>query len=252
MNVQQFFRFPDPVNETSARIVVALGVVVQAVAFLVLREGWILVPLVYGFARSGPDRADGVAARSVLGAGRDAVRRASTSTSESRLVPGTAQAIRTGRRARLRRRRRRRMDVRRALARRMRCSPRSSSPRRSKRSPPSASGASPTRPSGAATTATTSASGCARRSRGRGSRSTPTRRWPRADLGHDRCPGPSAKHLTPHPPPVGDVGRRGRVVRQRSQRRSPIGPASTRGTLASASGHHTRRIVDASWRALAT
>ena len=42
------FSFPDPVNETSARIVAA-GVVAQAVTFLVLREGWVLVPLVWGF-----------------------------------------------------------------------------------------------------------------------------------------------------------------------------------------------------------
>jgi hypothetical protein len=48
MDVRQFFSFPNPVNETSARLV-AFGVVVQAVAFLVLREGWFLVPLVYGF-----------------------------------------------------------------------------------------------------------------------------------------------------------------------------------------------------------
>lgn len=44
----QLFQFPDPVNETSARVVAA-GVVVQAVAFLVFGEGWLLVPLVYGF-----------------------------------------------------------------------------------------------------------------------------------------------------------------------------------------------------------
>lgn len=43
------FSFPNPVNETSARIV-AGGVVVQAVLFLVLREGWLLIPLTYGFA----------------------------------------------------------------------------------------------------------------------------------------------------------------------------------------------------------
>lgn len=49
MSVRQFFSFPDPVNETSARIV-ALGVVVQAVVFLVSREGWLLAPLVFGFA----------------------------------------------------------------------------------------------------------------------------------------------------------------------------------------------------------
>jgi hypothetical protein len=40
--------FPDPVNETSARLVAA-GVVLQVVLFLVLREGWLLVPLAYGF-----------------------------------------------------------------------------------------------------------------------------------------------------------------------------------------------------------
>jgi hypothetical protein len=48
-DVRQLFRFPDPVNETSARLVAA-GVVVQAVLFLVLREGWVLVPLTFGFA----------------------------------------------------------------------------------------------------------------------------------------------------------------------------------------------------------
>lgn len=48
MGMRRFFSFPDPVNETSARLV-ATGVIVQAVAFLVLREGWLLVPLVYGF-----------------------------------------------------------------------------------------------------------------------------------------------------------------------------------------------------------
>ncbi|MEJ7800438.1 MAG: DUF4395 domain-containing protein [Ilumatobacter sp.] len=46
--MRQFFRFPDPVNETSARLVAA-GVVAQTLAFLALREGWLLVPLVYGF-----------------------------------------------------------------------------------------------------------------------------------------------------------------------------------------------------------
>lgn len=46
--VRQLFQFPDPVNETSARLVAA-GVVAQAAAFLVFREGWILIPLVYGF-----------------------------------------------------------------------------------------------------------------------------------------------------------------------------------------------------------
>ncbi len=46
--VKQLFTFPDPVNETSARVVAA-GVVALGVVFLVVREGWLLVPLVYGF-----------------------------------------------------------------------------------------------------------------------------------------------------------------------------------------------------------
>lgn len=46
--VRSLFSFPDPVNETSARLVAA-GIIVQAVAFLVTREGWVLIPLVYGF-----------------------------------------------------------------------------------------------------------------------------------------------------------------------------------------------------------
>lgn len=46
--MRELFRFPHPVDETSARLVAA-GAVVLAVAFLVLREGWILVPLTYGF-----------------------------------------------------------------------------------------------------------------------------------------------------------------------------------------------------------
>lgn len=47
--MRKLFRFPNPVNETSARVVAA-GVVVQAVVFLVLGSGWVLVPLTYGFA----------------------------------------------------------------------------------------------------------------------------------------------------------------------------------------------------------
>jgi hypothetical protein len=46
--VRKLFSFPDPVNETSARLVAA-GVVIEAALFLVFREGWLLVPLVYGF-----------------------------------------------------------------------------------------------------------------------------------------------------------------------------------------------------------
>jgi len=43
------FSFPDPVNETSARVVAA-GVVALAVLFLAVRSGWVLVPLTFGFA----------------------------------------------------------------------------------------------------------------------------------------------------------------------------------------------------------
>ncbi len=52
----KLFEFPNPVNETSARLV-ATGAVLQGVVFLVFREWWLLVPLAYGFlARvlSGP------------------------------------------------------------------------------------------------------------------------------------------------------------------------------------------------------
>ena len=52
----RLFDFPNPVNETSARLVAA-GVVAQGVAYLVFRQWWLLVPLAYGFlARvlSGP------------------------------------------------------------------------------------------------------------------------------------------------------------------------------------------------------
>ncbi len=46
--MDKLFQFPDPVNETSARVVAA-GVVIQVVVFVLFREGWLLVPLVYGF-----------------------------------------------------------------------------------------------------------------------------------------------------------------------------------------------------------
>lgn len=48
MNVRSIFRFPDTVNETSARLVAA-GVITEAAIFLIFREGWLLIPLVYGF-----------------------------------------------------------------------------------------------------------------------------------------------------------------------------------------------------------
>lgn len=47
--VGKLFSFPDPVNETSARVV-AGGVLLEAALFFVVRDGWALVPLVYGFA----------------------------------------------------------------------------------------------------------------------------------------------------------------------------------------------------------
>ena len=56
IDVRQVFSFPDPVSETSARLV-AVGVVLQGIVFLAVREPWLLGPLVYGFlARilSGP------------------------------------------------------------------------------------------------------------------------------------------------------------------------------------------------------
>jgi hypothetical protein len=54
--VRKLLSFPNPVNETSARLV-AGGVVAQGVAFLVVRQWWVLVPLAYGFVArvlSGP------------------------------------------------------------------------------------------------------------------------------------------------------------------------------------------------------
>lgn len=42
------FGFPNPVNETSARIVAA-GAVLMSIAFVVTGEAWILIPLTYGF-----------------------------------------------------------------------------------------------------------------------------------------------------------------------------------------------------------
>ena len=46
--MRKLLTFPNPVNETSARLV-AGGVAAQAVAFLAVRQWWVLVPLVYGF-----------------------------------------------------------------------------------------------------------------------------------------------------------------------------------------------------------
>ncbi|MBX7160951.1 MAG: DUF4395 domain-containing protein [Acidimicrobiia bacterium] len=46
--MRDLFRFPNPVNEVSARLV-ATGVVIMAVATIALDQAWILVPLCYGF-----------------------------------------------------------------------------------------------------------------------------------------------------------------------------------------------------------
>jgi hypothetical protein len=54
--VSKLFSFPNPANDTSARIVAA-GVVTMAVVFIITGNGWMLVPLTYGFAArvaSGP------------------------------------------------------------------------------------------------------------------------------------------------------------------------------------------------------
>ncbi|MCU1393381.1 MAG: glutaredoxin/malate transporter fusion protein [Ilumatobacteraceae bacterium] len=46
--MRKLFSFPNPVNEVSARLV-AGGVVLQCIAFLVFRQWWQLIPLAYGF-----------------------------------------------------------------------------------------------------------------------------------------------------------------------------------------------------------
>ncbi len=54
--MSKLFSFPNPANDTSARIVAA-GVVTMAVVFIITGNGWVLVPLTYGFAArvaSGP------------------------------------------------------------------------------------------------------------------------------------------------------------------------------------------------------
>ena len=48
VRLRDVFSFPDPVNETSARLVAA-GVGLQGVLFLLVREWWLFVPLVGGF-----------------------------------------------------------------------------------------------------------------------------------------------------------------------------------------------------------
>ena len=46
--MRRWLGFPNPVNETSARLV-ATGVVAQGVVFLAVRQWWVLIPLAYGF-----------------------------------------------------------------------------------------------------------------------------------------------------------------------------------------------------------
>jgi len=46
--MRRWLGFPNPVNETSARLV-ATGAVAQGVVYLVTREWWVLLPLAYGF-----------------------------------------------------------------------------------------------------------------------------------------------------------------------------------------------------------
>jgi hypothetical protein len=46
--MNKLFRFPNPVNEVSARLVAA-GVVVMCAATLAFGQTWIIIPLAYGF-----------------------------------------------------------------------------------------------------------------------------------------------------------------------------------------------------------
>jgi hypothetical protein len=92
---KRIFSFPETVNETSARLV-AFGVVVQSVLFLVIREWWVLVPLAYGFiarVAAGPKFSPlGLTVTKIL---TPALSRATGA--EGRIVPGPpkrfAQAI---------------------------------------------------------------------------------------------------------------------------------------------------------------
>jgi hypothetical protein len=101
--VRELLRFPDPVNETSARLVAA-GVVVQAVVFLVVQEPWVLVPLTYGFlarVATGPTLSPlGQFATRIATPRVEAVLRRRDAGFRSRQVPGPpkrfAQAIGLG------------------------------------------------------------------------------------------------------------------------------------------------------------
>ena len=84
------FGFPNPVKERSARWV-ATGVVLQAVVFLIVRQGWVLIPLTYGFTArvlTGPKLSPlGQLATRVL---------TPAMTGEGRLVPGPPKRFAQG------------------------------------------------------------------------------------------------------------------------------------------------------------
>ncbi len=100
VRIRSIFSFPNPVNETSARLVAA-GVVAQAVLLLVVREWWLLVPLTYGFlarVASGPTLSPlGQFVTRVATTRVEAQRRRHDPAFHSRQVPGPpkrfAQAI---------------------------------------------------------------------------------------------------------------------------------------------------------------
>jgi hypothetical protein len=99
MSAPSIFRFPNPVNETTARLV-AGGVVLQAIAFLVLREGWVLVPLTYGFlarVATGPTLSPlGQFATRVATPGLERRLRERTPSFASRRVPGPPKRFAQG------------------------------------------------------------------------------------------------------------------------------------------------------------
>jgi hypothetical protein len=79
--MDSFFSFPNPVNELAARTVAA-GVVVMCIAALAFRQGWILVPIAYGFwarVATGPKLSP---------LGQIAVRVVAPRLGEPKLVPG--------------------------------------------------------------------------------------------------------------------------------------------------------------------
>ena len=90
--MHELFRFPNPVNEVSARLVAA-GVVLMSLAAIVFDQEWILVPLAYGFV-----------ARVLTGPTLSPLGQFVTRVVTPRVpfapkhVPGTAEALRAGHR----------------------------------------------------------------------------------------------------------------------------------------------------------